>query len=239
MRLQHGKANALDLELCEALHTSVEQQRGANAVVLTGTGSIFSAGVDLVRLLKEGEDYVHAFLPALRRCLTTLFEFPRPIVAAVNGHAIAGGCILAEACDHRVMCLGKGRIGVPELLVGVPFPMIAMETLRYAVPERHLRELVFGGATHAPREALELGLLDEVVEDELLLERSVERAAGLAKIPHGAFELAKRELRQPTLDFIAQHTEVQDHAVDEAWYCAEARDSIWAYMDAIASKGRE
>src|SRR5712691_11662410 len=115
LRLAHGKAGALDLELCEELRNELESVAttgDARAVILTGTGSIFSAGVDLPRLINSGGDYVNRFVEALDAMLRALFLFPKPAVAAVNGHAIAGGAIMAFASDYRLM--SGGRIGVPE-----------------------------------------------------------------------------------------------------------------------------
>ena len=122
LRLAHGKASALDLELIEATALALAEARDARAVILTGTGSIFSAGVDLYRLVDGGAEYTEQFVPALSRMLLDLFSFPKPLVVAVNGHAIAGGCIMTLAGDYRLMAGGNGRIGIPELLVGVPFP---------------------------------------------------------------------------------------------------------------------
>src|SRR5436305_10167261 len=120
LRLAHGKAGALGVELVDALLHELDGAAGdVRALVLTGTGSIFSAGVDLFRLTREGADYVRRFLPLLSRFFRVLFAFPMPVVAAVNGHAIAGGCVIALACDVRLMAEGGGKIGVPELLVGV------------------------------------------------------------------------------------------------------------------------
>src|SRR5262249_50428352 len=153
------------------------------AVVLTGTGSIFSAGVDLFRLTREGADYVRQLLPLLSRFLRALFGFPRPVVAAVNGHAIAGGCIIALACDARVMAAGGGRIGVPALLVGVPFPTAAVEIVRFAVPPDHLQSLIYTGRTLPVEDALDAGLVDEVVAPDALLTRAEEMAQQLALIP--------------------------------------------------------
>src|SRR5215813_14130931 len=115
LRLTHGKASALDVELLDALLRELDGLgEDVRALILTGTGSIFSAGVDLFRLTAEGADYVRRFLPLLSRFLRTLFAFPRPVIAAANGHAIAGGCIVVLAADVRLMAEGSGRIGVPE-----------------------------------------------------------------------------------------------------------------------------
>src|SRR5688572_29780509 len=112
LRMEHGKVNAVDTDLCNEL--SEHFRKDARAIVLTGTGSTFSADVDLLKVLDGGTDYIIGFIGALSRALRVLFEFSRPVVAAVNGHAIAGGCIIACCCDHRMMSEGTGRIGVPE-----------------------------------------------------------------------------------------------------------------------------
>jgi enoyl-CoA hydratase len=149
--IRHGKANALDIELCEGLAKCFSElaTSEARAVVLTGQGRMFSAGVDLVRLSAGGPDYVRKFLPALHRFYDDVFFLPKPVVAAINGHAIAGGGILACCADRRIMARASGRIGVTELLVGVPFPALAMEILRFAVPAHYLPEFMLGGATDA------------------------------------------------------------------------------------------
>src|SRR3954469_17543280 len=105
LHLTHGKANALDLELCKAITRRLEEHRHSSmqALVLIGQGQIFSAGVDLLRVLEGGPAYLEVFLPALSKAFETLFCFPKPVIAAINGHAIAGGCVLACAgrlSDH-------------------------------------------------------------------------------------------------------------------------------------------
>ena len=148
LRLDHGKAHALDLELSTALRDAiaeVENSADVHSAVITGTGSIFSAGVDIVRLLDEGPGYVDEYVPIMVDMILTQFRLPIPLVAAINGHAIAGGCVLAAGCDYRMMAEGKGTIGVPELTVGLPFPLVALEVLRFATSEAHLQELVYRG----------------------------------------------------------------------------------------------
>ncbi|HUO83886.1 MAG TPA: enoyl-CoA hydratase/isomerase family protein, partial [Thermoanaerobaculia bacterium] len=147
VRLAHRKASAMDLELVERLTGEARalERDGVDAVVLTGSGSIFSAGVDLYRIIDGGADYVARFLPALTTMLRVWFEFPKPLVAAINGHAIAGGAILAQCADLRLMASGKGRIGIPELRVGVPFPPYVIELLRQRVSPHALQRLIVTG----------------------------------------------------------------------------------------------
>src|SRR2546430_16049731 len=112
LRLAHGKASALDLELCQALQREVEaaaESRDIRALVVTGTGSIFSAGVDLPRMISSGRKYVQDFVEALDAVLRALFLFPKPAVVAANGHAIAGGAVIAFACDYPLISGGRLR----------------------------------------------------------------------------------------------------------------------------------
>ena len=147
LTLTHGKANALDIEFCEAMAEQFMalRQSDAKAVVITGQGKIFSAGVDLKRLSEGGADYIRKFLPALHKLYDAVFYHPKPVVAAINGHAIAGGAVLAACADRRIMARESGRIGVTELLVGVPFPALAFEIVRFAVLPRYLPELTLSG----------------------------------------------------------------------------------------------
>src|SRR5215468_10379351 len=203
LRLAHGKVSAIDVELLDALLRELDGvAEDVRALILTGTGSIFSAGVDLFRLTQEGKDYVRRFLPLLSRFVRRLFTFPRPVVAAVNGHAIAGGCVIVLACDVRLMAGGAGRIGVPELLVGVPFPAAALEIVRFAVPPDKVQPLIYTGQTLPPREALGAGLVDELVAPDALLARAQEVARQLAAIPPEVYRLTKQSLRAEALAWI-------------------------------------
>jgi enoyl-CoA hydratase len=191
--IRYGKANALDIALCEGLAKCFEDLRAsdARAVVVTGQGRIFSAGVDLLQVTAGGVDYVRKFLPTLHRLYDAVFFHPRPVVAAINGHAIAGGCVLACCADRRIMARGGGRIGVTELLVGVPFPALAFEIMRFAVPRRHLPEFTFGGATYDVEAALAHGWVDEVAEADALPQRAVAAAQSLARLSPLAFAQTK------------------------------------------------
>jgi len=228
LRMAHGKASALDTEFLEALARAFEGavHDDARAVVLTGTGSIFSAGVDLPRLSAGGREYLETFLPALSGAFLALFTLPKPVVAAINGHAIAGGCVLACACDRRLMAKGSGRIGVSEVLVGVPFPMLALEIMRFAVPPQRLPDLALTGRTVAPQEALELGLVDQLVPVETLERAAIEAATKMAAVPARAFHMTKIALRHPVLDRWRRDGPRADAEVFEAWAAADTQAAI-------------
>lgn len=230
LRLAHGKASALDLELVDGLALAIAEVTAsdAKAVILTGTGSIFSAGVDLFRLVDGGRDYAERFYNALGRMLLELFAFPKPLIVAVNGHAIAGGCIFALAGDYRLMAQGNARIGIPELLVGVPFPPSVIEAVRFAVPPQHLQMLMYSGRTFAPDDALRLGLVDEVTD--ALPSRAEEMARHFAALPGQAFTMAKRQLRDRTISRAKHYAHEFDDAVREQWCDAATHARIREYL---------
>jgi len=237
--MTHGKANAMDTELVDALAScfgALRDSSAAKAAVLTGQGSIFSAGVDLLRAHNSGPEYFRGFLPALRRMVETVIFFPKPLVAAVNGHAIAGGCILACAADHRVMAGDGGRIGATELLVGVPFPVIALEVMRHATAPHRFEEVVYSGATFAPDDGVRLGFIHEVVEPPALMDRAVEAAETLAKVPTQTFALTKRQARQPVAERVAKDGPLFDPPIDEIWLAPATSATIRDYVNRTFKK---
>ena len=231
LRLAHGKASALDIELTSALDEALGEARDARAVILTGTGSIFSAGVDLFRLTKEGSGYAQRFFPVLRDMIAKMFVFPAPLVCAVNGHAIAGGCIFACASDYKLMANSGGRIGVPELLVGVPFPAAALEVVRFAVADRGIQEIVFTGRTYLPEEARAKGLIDELCEPGALMHRAEEMATQLAAIPRRAFQLAKQQLRRESVERIERYAALADEEALTLWSEPSTHEHIRGYLE--------
>jgi len=229
VRLAHGKASALDVELLQALSAELDAAAEARALVLTGTGSIFSAGVDLFRMTNEGEEYVRRFFPLLTDCIRRLFVYPRPMVVAANGHSIAGGGLMILCGDYRLMAEGSARVGVPELLVGVPFPAAPLEVVRWAVRPELLQTLVYGGRTFTPDEALTQGLVDELSPADALLDRAREAAARLAALSPQVFRITKQRLRGEAAERMARDPGY-DAAALALWSAPETHARIRDYL---------
>ena len=238
LRIEHGKANTLNVEMCDAIVAAFDRAGDARAVVLTGTGKIFSAGVDLFRVLDGGRDYLEKFLPALCRVFERVFLHPAPVVAAANGHAIAGGCVLVAAADQRLMAAGKARIGIPELQVGVPFPPIALEIMRFATPPQHFQTIVYRADTHEPQAALSLGMLDEVVEPDALLDRALASAERLASVRAETFAITKREIRRPATVRIRALEQSVHPEITAQWLDPQTLDAVRGYLDRTISRNR-
>jgi enoyl-CoA hydratase len=230
LRIEHGRVGALDVELLDALTGAVTTSD--RALVITGSGSSFCAGVDLRRVLDGGRSYTEELLAALSRTFRAVFDHPRPTVAAVNGHAIAGGCVLALACDLRLMA--GGRTGLTELAVGVPFPTAALEVVRHALGPRAGQVLL--GAQLVDRErALALGMVDELVEPGELMPRAVTLAAELAARSPEAHRLAKVQLHRPA-NAAMEAAAGMDAAVLAGWTAPDTRERISAALAALSRR---
>jgi len=231
MRLNAPPVNALDREVLLAITSTLHEiaRSDARGVVLTGTASVFSAGADLFRVLNEGDEYLKTSLAALTEAFGTLFEFPLPVVAAVNGHAIAGGAVLVCASDYRVAAAGDHKIGFAELRVGVPFPAWALEIARWGTRPECLQEVIYLGRSYDPEGARERGLVDEIVPEGRLLDRAIEMAERLAAIPAVTFRLMKESLRRPVGERV-RSAEKADAAAREAWGSDEVRGAIRRFL---------
>jgi enoyl-CoA hydratase/carnithine racemase len=235
VRIDRPPVNALDLALFDELATVIESGAdGAGSIVLTGAGRTFSAGVDLRSVLDGGDDYVRQLIPAISRLATATFGAPVPVVAAVNGAAIAGGCVLAAACD-RGLIADTAIMGATEVAVGVPFPLAAMEVVRIACGS-HAEEVVLGADVFSPEDALRMGLVDRIVPADELLAAAVGEAHRLAAIPAETFAITRRQLRGETLERIRRLGPEVDEAVTAAWAQPEVAAAIRGQVGRMSTR---
>lgn len=233
VRFEHGKVNALDLELLRAITATMSELSSAGAIVLTGAGRAFSAGVDLRRIADGGVPYAEEFLPALSEAFLAIFDCPRPVIAAINGHALAGGCVIAAAADMRLM--SGGTIGLTELLVGVQFPTVPLEIARYAFGPRAAR-LALTAGTYDAGTALRLGLVDEVVVADELLPQAIEQARQLASYPAHVYAATKEQLHRDARRRIDDRRVADDQAAAEVWTDGATLANIKAFLDQLAAR---
>ena len=190
------------------------------AVVLTGREGFFSAGVDLKVAPTLDADGQRAMVEGINAIFAGWYGFPRPVVAAVNGHAIAGGLILALCADYRVGS-SEAKYGVTEVKAGVGYPAVAMAVVRAELHAPAARRLVLGADLVEAKEALEAGALDEVAEPDQVLHRATEVARSLSLLPSEAYARTKAQLRGPVLEAAL----AQPDPLLEGWAGAEAADA--------------
>jgi enoyl-CoA hydratase len=232
LRMTRGKGNALNLELLAALGDALDtiDSSAARAAVITGQGSVFGAGVDLPELVSGGAAYVRQFIPRMTDVFRRLATFNQPLVAAVNGHAIAGGAILMLACDQRLLARGTARVGLSEIQVGVQFPAWALEIARFATPREHFSTLVCTGRSWQPEAALARGLVDELVHPEQLLDRAVQVAEEMAALDPATFAATKLAVRRPLVE-AAERQAAGDAEIIERWCSAETLAHVASFAE--------
>ena len=227
LTLAGDKVNALDREVLDEISACVrfcEQDPGIGGLVLTGAGTVFSAGLNVSEVLANEKSYTDALLASLTAALVDLFRCPLPTVAAVNGAAIAGGCLLACACDKRLIA-DEARIGVTELRVGVAFPVVAIELLKHVCGPRAER-LIFDAALLDADDACTYGLAHQRLPRFELLAAAVSAAEQLAALDADAYALAKASLRGASLLAIDGSDPVFDRRVLDHWRADETRASL-------------
>ena len=203
VRIDHPPVNAFDLGLVDEAVATFRGIQGP--IVLTGAGACFSAGVDLRAIIDGGADYTDRFLAAISDAFLAVFDHPAPVVAAVNGHAIAGGCVLAMAADVRLM--SSGVIGLSEVAVGVPFPVAALEICRYAMGPSVTRAVLEADNIDV-QSAAERGWIDEVVAPADLMTRAVATARALGQHSPTAYAAMKEQLHRPAREVIGAGAEL-------------------------------
>ena len=236
LTLDRPPANAITAGLLADLSAALDDARedpAVRAVVLTGEGRFFSAGLDL----RGGIDFQAATstgpavdpFGALRTCLLNFLRFPKPTVAMLRGHAIAGGLILVLACDYRLGVNGEYRVGLNEVEIGASFPKAAFEIVRLRLTHQQASELLLGAAVYPAAQAVRLGVVDELIAADTFEATAFRRAARLGAFPRDAYAHTKAAL---VADAIAR---IQAEAPEEAMRTA----SVWMSPESVAARAAQ
>jgi enoyl-CoA hydratase/carnithine racemase len=219
--------NALGTELMTWLVDRLAEA-GGEPVFLTGAGDAFSAGLNLKEVASLDREGMARFLGTLERMVDALYAYPGPVVAWVNGHAIAGGCVVALACDHRLATANpKARIGLNEVSLGLRFPPKTWRLVQKRVPAHAIERVVLEGGLYPPETAVRLGLVDEIVAGEADARAYAER---IAAVPRAAYAAAKKALRQGALDVGPEEEAHFRDVVLPAWVTPELKAKLAAAL---------
>jgi enoyl-CoA hydratase/carnithine racemase len=211
-------ANAMNRELLEAGRGVLADlaARDPGAVVLAGREGFFSAGVDLKLAPTLDDAAQRAMVDGINRLFAGWYSFPRPVVAAVTGHAIAGGLILALCADWRVAAT-EGKFGLTELRAGIPYPAVAMLGVRAELDPPVARRLVLRADLMDSQAALAVDIFDELAAPADVVPRALAVAEALAAFPHTAYETIKRQLRGETIDAMERALAGEDPMASGGW----------------------
>lgn len=202
VEMDDGKANALSDAMITALLAALDRAEAeAKAMVLAGRADRFCAGFDL-RVMMSGPDAARALLHRGSELLLRLYAAKVPLVIACTGHALAGGALVVLTGDVRVAAAGAYRIGLNEVAIGLPVPVLAMELARDRLSPVALTRATLLAHIHGPEEARAAGYVDEVVAPDQVVPRALAEATRLAELGSAPFQATKRRLRGRTIQFI-------------------------------------
>lgn len=223
-------------ELQEALH-GLDGDTSAGAMVLASDAAkFFSAGWDLPELLKLDEGAFREFYRSFNALTVRLAAHPLPTFAAIEGFAVAGGAILALACDWRIMTSGKAKLGLTEVDLGLPVPLPAALLAREVAGWPVARELLLAGRLFGPLEALEARLVVATLEPVHVRTEALDRAHALASKPPGAVAVMKRSLQAAWLAEWEAGRAADEAAFVEAFFHAETRPLLEAAAEKLVPR---
>lgn len=229
LTLSRGKVNALNGPVVDELRAALEAlegEPGVRAVVLTGAGKFFSFGFDIPEFLSHTREQFADYVTRFTDLYTYLFLYPKPVVAAINGHAVAGGCMIVLACDRRVMIGGRAKISLNEIGFGSTVFAGSVEMLRFWVGGAAAAAVLYSGAMYSAAEAERLGLVDEVADGEGLTDAAARAASELAAKPAPAFASMKSLLRKPVADEMRRREAESVEEFVEIWYSEATRANL-------------
>lgn len=241
VRFNRPPVNALNGTLCRELIAAIGQLEAdphIDALVLTSAAGIFSAGLDVRALYPLEQPAMRTFWFTFCKLFRALAGTPLVTVAAIAGHAPAGGCVLALACDHRIMADGPYRIGLNEVAVGIPMPRWLAHWAVAILGRRHAERMLQLGALVEPAEALYVGLVDAVVAQESLMDAALAEVALRLDVPAVARRGTKVALRGDALAAMEQAAEADTDALLHGWYSPECRAVMGALVSRLAGRGK-
>lgn len=229
-KLNHGVTNAMNPKVVKelgAVFKQVKNDAGINGLVLGSSNEkFFSIGFDIPELFEMNRDDFRGFYRVFNQVCLDLFTLPKPTVAAITGHAIAGGCILALCCDYRFIAKGKKLMGLNEIKLGVPVPYLPDRVLHALAGVRKAREMMESGRFYAPDEMLKAGVVDEVLLIEDVVKTAIEHADTLGSLPKGGYGMIKQNRVEVIAEQVAARQEDKAAHFIECWYSDEVRECL-------------
>jgi Delta3-Delta2-enoyl-CoA isomerase len=237
VRLDKPRGNAIDPPLVEALRDAARtlgadpEVRGV--LLASAHPKVFCPGLDLVGLIEFDRPAMERFMLGFAEAVWALYGLPKPVVAAVGGHAVAGGCILALTADYRILKRGGAQMGLNEVRIGVPLPWSVSVLLRTAVPPSSLAQVALLGRNFADEDARAVGLADELADGDGFEERCLERLREYADKDALAFGTTKTYLRADALRSMRAHEQEHISEFLDGWFSEPTRRRLREMVDAL------
>ena len=237
--LNRGKSNALNREMIKELNdifTHIDEDDAIGGVLITGRENFFSAGLDLIELYDYNEEEVLSFWKLFLTFTANLVGFKKPVVAAINGHSPAGGCVIALACDARVMAEGKFIIGLNEVPVGIIVPSNIFELYAFWIGQANAARSLLEGKLFSPDEAMQVGLVDELVKPESILTAAERKVRKYMAFEANTWQQSKRNIRQELTKSLAADPSATLEVMLKQWWSPATRSILKTIIDNLQKK---
>ncbi len=237
--LDRGKSNALNREMIMELNdilNNISTDPNIAGVIITGKEPFFSAGLDLIELYNYNEEEAESFWHLFLNFIANITAFKKPMVAAINGHSPAGGCVIALACDYRVMAEGKYIIGLNEVPVGIIVPNSIFNLYAFWLGSAHASRSLLEGKLFTPEEALQVGLVDELVNSASIITAAERKIRKYMAMETNTWQQSKLSIRK---DLIASTSADQSEALKlmlQQWWAPTTRSILKTIIDNLQKK---
>jgi enoyl-CoA hydratase/carnithine racemase len=230
LKLNRSVTNPINLglinNLSDHIKTSIDEKGVAGIILTSANDKFLSIGFDIPELIDLSEKDFKYFYTSFNQLCMDLYTFPKPLVAAITGHAVAGGCILTLCCDYRFIAEGKKLMGLNEIKLGVPLPYPADRVLRQIVDDRNARRILDTGDFFPPEETFAMGLVDEVMPQEEVVEKAIRKVESLREQSLDAFTMIKRNRTEKVRAEIEASLAAKEEIFIEMWYSTETRKKL-------------
>ena len=233
LRLNDKVTNAISAALVEDLSSTVNRIKGEyRGMILAGGSKFFSMGFDLPELLKLDRSGMTDFFYSFNKVVLDIFTLPMPTACAITGHAIAGGTILASSCDYRFLASGRKLLGLNEIKLGVPVPYLTDMMLRQIVGDRAATQMIYLGEFIEPDKAKSIGLADEVLSQDKVENRAIEKMTELSALPVQAFAAIKANRVEEIRLAYEKNYQVKNETFLDCWFS----QPVWELLSKAAEK---
>lgn len=227
--LSRGKVNAINEKVVDELtdcFRALSYDQAVRAVILTGEGKFFTFGFDIPEFLGYTKEAFVRYLTKFTGLYTDIFLFPKPVIAALNGHTIAGGCMLAIACDHRIMVPGNTKISLNEINFSSSVFAGSVEMMKLWLGQKQAEAALLSGAMYSAEEALQLGLIDRIAVRADLENEAIKKARECAAQDSAAFRSIKLLLRRPVAEEMMKREKTSILEFVDIWYSENTWKSL-------------
>lgn len=238
--LDRGKSNAINIEMMQELHqiiANIESDDQIGGLLLTGKEGFFSAGLDLIALYNHNEEEVKLFWDNFIGLSMKLMSFKKPMVVALNGHSPAGGCVLALCADYRVMAKGEFIIGLNEIPVGIIAPDFIFHAYEFWLGKRTAYQMLLEGKLVSPNEALKIGLIDEVVDANIILNTAERKIRTYMSFEPNTWQQSKLNLRRDLLARMHQNKNENLEVMLKQWWAPTTRKTLKTIIEGLGKNG--